>query len=142
MRRPVKKLKVHSLYEFSKKRKILEKLKRPVIIPKRKILRTLKLSPTNGAFNAPVTYAYLPKIRRRKEPLSPGKIMAVIPIIPQMKINHKESGVETGIRDTMRWPTKLPKQIKSRVLTEDIFSKFFPTMSIEATINPKKSPQV
>ena len=81
-------------------------------------------------------------MRRRKEPLSPGKIMAVIPIIPQIKINHSASGVETGIRETRRWPTKLPKQMKRRVLTEDKFSKFFPTIRVEATIKPKKSPQV
>tara|TARA_B100000029_G_C16712868_1_gene643936 strand:+ start:248 stop:454 length:207 start_codon:yes stop_codon:yes gene_type:complete len=68
--------------------------------------------------------------------------MAVIPITPQRKINQRDSGVVTGIRETKAYPNNPPKRIKRRFFGELGFSKVLPTIKIEAQIRPKKSPQV
>ena len=42
-------------------------------------------------------YSYFPNIRRMKAPDIPGRIMAQIAIIPEIKINHKADGVSVGL---------------------------------------------
>ena len=61
-----------------------------------------RLPSTNGAFSAPVTKAYFPKMSRIKEPLIPGKIIAQIAIAPDKNIKGIELGVVTGIKETQK----------------------------------------
>ena len=60
------------------------------------------LSDWKGFFSAPVMNWYFPRMRRKKEPLMPGRIMAQIAIIPERKMNHHVSGVVTGIIPTKK----------------------------------------
>jgi hypothetical protein len=75
----------------------------------------MRLSPINGLFNAPVMKAYLPRIRRRNDPLIPGRIIAQMAIDPEKKRYKGVLGVSTGISETILTPTIIPK------ITETIF---------------------
>ena len=59
-------------------------------------------------------YWYLPRMSRRKEPLMPGRIMAVMLMKPERVINHRALGVCTGTSTVTAHPMAVP-MAKARI---------------------------
>ena len=73
---------------------VFENPRSPMTQPEPKIIMTTKLN----SFMDSRIKVYLPNSNRIKLPDIPGSIMAQIAIAPDKKMNHRVSGVETGLR--------------------------------------------
>ncbi len=76
--------------------------------PEQKSKIIFRFSIINGFFKADVINSYFPNIKRINAPLNPGRIIALIAIIPQKKIKKESSEVFKGISPEIKNEIVIP----------------------------------
>ena len=98
--RPISEAIVMSWCFLNSQLRIWENIAIPITAPAIKIIRVIK----SLSFTAERICEYFPMMSRRNDPEIPGRIMAQMAIIPEMKNARGVSGVWVGESVAMRYP--------------------------------------
>src|SRR5690554_2035269 len=110
------------------------KLRRPSTQP----AANVKIIERLNSLSAVMISSYFPRRTKIKEPDIPGKIIAQMAIIPDIKTNQREEDVSVGLISVIKKIETVPI-ISAIIDPTDHFLIIFPTKKHEATMRPKKN---